>query len=298
MSFRAFCLGVVFATLGVSAGRAQLLPQSAPRPAASAAPASTWDMIMQTKRVRLCAAPGEPWYFKDLSNSDAPGAVRVGDTTWRGVGPDLAEAVAKAMNVKLEIVEVTWANAVAALQSNQCDFMFMLDPTPERALAIEFVPNPVLWYPIAGLTKPEFGKKTWAQLNDPSVRIGVVLGSSTDLTVSRLAPKATLSRFPGSSDMMAAWQSNRIDIAITAGPVVDLALGRLKGGTSMVPKPAVAVPGGIGVRQEQDRRWSSYLSTVAAYYYNTGTTQRFYDEFMTFRGVDPSNVMSVQRDQW
>jgi polar amino acid transport system substrate-binding protein len=279
-----------------------LLPLLAPglsTGAAASEPAtSTWEQILQSKTLRLCAASGEPWYFKDISGSDAPGAVKVGDVTWRGVGPNLAASVAKAMNVQLEIVEVTWGNAVAALQANQCDFMFVLDPTPERALAIEFVSAPLLWYPIAGLARPDFKLHEWAEVNDPKVRVGVVLGSSTDLTVTRLAPKATIMRYTGSGDMLAAWQSNRVDIAITAAPIVDLALGRLKGGMSVVLKPAVAVPGGTGVRQEQDRRWSSYLSTVSAYYYNTGTTQRFYDEFMTFRGLDPAKATSIQRENW
>ena len=262
------------------------------------APASTWDQIMQTKKLRLCAAPGEPWYFRDTTGSDAPGGVKIGDVTWRGVGPNLAASIAKALNVQLDIVEVTWGNAVAALQANQCDVMFVLDPTPERAIAVEFVSSPLLWYPIAALEKPEYGQRTWAQLDDPKAKIGVVLGSSTDLTVTRLAPKATILRFGGSGELLAAFQSNRVDLAISSGPVVDLALGKLKTAVSMVPKPSIPVPGGTGIRIEADRRWSSYLSTVSAYYYNTGTTQRYYSEFMAFRGLDPSRALPIQRENW
>jgi polar amino acid transport system substrate-binding protein len=232
---------------------------------------------MQTKKVRLCAALSEPWYFKDTSGSDAPGAVKSGDAVWRGVGPSLASAIAQGMNVQLEIVETTWGNAVPAIQANQCDFMFILDGTAERALALEFISGPVLWYPVAALAKPELAGKTWAELNDPKHRLGVALGSSTDQTITRLVPKATMMRYANTGEMLAAWQSNRIDAAFTAGPTVDLAIARLRSGINLIPKPALAVPAGTGIRQEQDRRWSNYLATVVAYFYNNDSTQRFYN---------------------
>ena len=71
--------------------------------------------------------------------------MRVGDVVWRGIGPRLGEAIARAMDVRLELVELTWGNAVAALQANQIDTMFILDPTPERALAVDFVQSPGLF---------------------------------------------------------------------------------------------------------------------------------------------------------
>jgi len=48
------------------------------------------------------------------------------------------------LRVELETVEVTWGTAVSALQANQIDIMFVLDATPERALAIDFPSQPLL----------------------------------------------------------------------------------------------------------------------------------------------------------
>jgi polar amino acid transport system substrate-binding protein len=253
---------------------------------------------MQTRRLRVGAALSEPWYFRDNSGSSAPGAVRAGDVVWRGIGPRLGEAIAKAMNVQLDLVELTWGNAVAALQANQIDTMFILDPTPERALAIDFVPNPVLWYPIAVLAKNDFAPATWAQFNDPSVRCGVALGTSTDQTLTRLSPRANIQRYPTTGELLAAWQSNRIEAAFTTAPTVDLAIARLRTGKNVLPRPIVAVPAGAGVRKEQDSRWANYLSTVVAYYYNSGITQGFYDEFMVFRGLEPGRFTAIQREAW
>ena len=55
------------------------------------------------------------------------------------------------MNVH-RMVEVTWGTAVAALQANQIDTMFILTRRP-NALAIDFVNNPILWYPVAALAR-------------------------------------------------------------------------------------------------------------------------------------------------
>ncbi len=240
----------------------------------------------------------EPWYYRDTSNSQAPGAVRVGDAVWRGIGSRLGEVIARAMNVQLDLAEVTWGTAVAALQANQIDTMFILDPTPERALAVDFVPVPVLWYPIAALVKNDFRPQSWSEINNPEVRAGVTLGSSTDQTLTRLAPRANTQRYQTTGELLAAWQSNRIEAAFTTAPTIDLAIARLRSGRNLIVRPVVAVPAGAAVRKEPDRRWYDYLTTVVAYYYNSGITQQFYDEFMAFRGLEPGKATSIQRENW
>lgn len=258
---------------------------------------STWDQIMQTKKLRLGAAPAEPWYFKDTSNSNAPGAVKSGDTVWRGVAPSLGKAIADAMGVQLEIVETTWGNAVAGLQANQYDVMFILDATPERALALDFV-GPLLWYPVALLVKPDVKGATWKELNNPKYKLGGTTGSTMTAALERHAPLATIVRFPQTGDLMAAFQAGRIDGAVTTAPTADITRERIKMGKTVVPKPVVAFPGGGGLRKEADHRWRDYLQTVITYYYHTGKTGQFYDEFITFRGLDPKTVIPIVREQW
>jgi polar amino acid transport system substrate-binding protein len=289
--------GQLLRSMGLAAaGLAMATPSR--QAAAQAAPTSTWDQIMTTKRLRVGAALTEPWYFRDTSNSSAPGAVRVGDVTWRGIGPALGQALARAMNVELQMVEVTWGTAVAALQANQFDTMFILDPTPERALAIDFVANPVLWYPLAALARAEVSGTTYAALNDPAIRHGVVLGTSTDQTITRLMPRAAITRYPTTGELIAAFQANRLDTAFMTGPAVDLTIARMRAGKNLVPRPIVAVPAGAGVRKETDRRWADYLSTVCSYFYNSGITQQAYEDYMAFRGLEPGRATPIQREAW
>src|ERR1700722_16009425 len=110
----------------VVAGSGLMLASNAAQ-AQTAAASSTWEQIQKTKKLRVGAALSEPWYYRDTDNSSAPGGVKVGDTLWRGIGPNLGKLFADAMGVELEMVETTWGTAVAGLQANQFDTMFILD---------------------------------------------------------------------------------------------------------------------------------------------------------------------------
>ena len=259
---------------------------------------STWDQVMETKTLRLGAAISEPWYFKDNSGIEDAGSIRVGNDVWRGVAPLLAKQIADAMGVKLEIVETTWANAVAGLQSNQFDLMFILDPTPQRALSVDFSPAPVLWYPLSLLVHDNAVGTSWADFDKPAIRVGVALGTSQDQYISRVIPSATITRFQDNGAVIAAFQANRIDAACLTAPTSDIARGRLKTGRTLLPKPINAVAAGAALRIEPDKRWREYLTTVISYYYNTGKTQEFYDQYMKFRGLDPALATPISRENW
>lgn len=284
----------------LAAAAASSLPLGAlyPTTADAQAPQSTWDRIQSTKVLRVGAALLEPWYFKDTTGSDAPGAIKIGDTVWRGIGPAIADETAKALGVKLELIETTWGNAVAGLQAGQFDTMFMLDATPQRALAVDFVPSPMLWYPMGLIASDKVDVKSWADLNDAKYRVGVALGTNSDQYLSEVAPKATISRFQNSGEIFAAFQSGRTDAGVISAIAADLARARLKAGKTIVPKPVVAIPGGIAVRKEADARWVNYLNTVAAYFYTTGKTQKFYEQFLAFRGINPGDAVPVERERW
>ena len=289
--------GILTGASAVAAGAGALLGA---RIAHAEAPAggSAWQQIQQTKKLRVGAALSEPWYYKDTENSSAAGGVKVGDTLWRGFGPNLGKLIADAMGVELAMVETTWGTAVAGLQANQFDTMFILDPTPVRALSVDFSPSPVLWYPVAGLAKNDINVKQWDELNNPKYRICVSLGSSTDQFASRVLPKATITRYANTGDQIAAFQSNRVDIALTTAQTSDLARAKLHTGKTIVLKPVAAVPAGAAVRAEPDHRWYDYLTTVVAYYYNVGTTQKVWEDYLAFRGLNPKEATPIAREYW
>jgi len=262
----------------------------------NSASTSTWDRIQQTKILRAGAALQEPWYFKESAPSDAPGAVKSGADIWRGVAPVIAAEIAKAMGVQLQIVETAWGNAAAGLQANQYDFMLCLDGNPTRALAIDFVPAPFLWYPMAVLLRPGLMITSWAEANDAKYRWGVTLGSSSDANLTRHAPKGQITRFQDVNAMYAAFQSNRVDGIFSLGPSLDLVRTKLGAGTLKVLTPRGALAAGVAIRQEPDQRFKSYLTTCINYYYSGGQTQAAYEEFLKFRNIDTATALPIIKE--
>ncbi len=253
---------------------------------------------MQTKVLRAGAALQEPWYFKETIASNAPGAVKSGNDTWRGVAPVIASEIAKALGVQLEIVETAWGNAAAGLQSGQFDVMLCLDGNPTRALALDFVPTPLLWYPMATLLKPAVSITTWKEANEQKYRWGVILGSSSDTNLTRKAPKAQITRFQNANEMYAAFQSGRLDGIFSLGPTLELVRSKVGAGKMQLLTPRGALAAGVAIRREADQRWKTYLTTAVSYYYNTGITQSAYEDFLEYRGIDPKSVTSIVRENW
>lgn len=279
-------VGVAGGMLGASTARAQEQVED------------TWDLVMRTKKLRLGAANTEPWYFKDVSGSSAPGAIESNGSVWRGVGPALGKQLADALGVSLEIVETTFGTATAALQANQFDFMLMLDGTPTRALAIDFLPIAVAWFPNVILTRDDVTATTWKEFDDPKFRIAVVLGSAQDQFVSSASPNATFSRLQGAPEALAAFQSGRVDGVCLVGPEADLARAKLQMGKVVVPKPAYPYPASAGFRYDANDRFKSFLTTSIAYMYYSGAVQQAFEQFLSFRGIDPHTATSIMRESW
>ncbi|WP_163602706.1 transporter substrate-binding domain-containing protein, partial [Klebsiella pneumoniae] len=77
---------------------------------------------------------------------------------------DLSKALAEELEVELEILETTWGNSVLDLQSNKLDIFFGLNPTPKRALVVDFS-VPVFSNAFSMVTKKGFAPRNWAELN-------------------------------------------------------------------------------------------------------------------------------------
>ncbi|MFC3678386.1 transporter substrate-binding domain-containing protein [Ferrovibrio xuzhouensis] len=262
--------------------------------AAHAQPAkSTWERIQETKVVRLAGTNSEFWAFKDTSGSDAPGAVKIGDTVWRGLGPVMASQIAEALGAKLEIVETTWGNAVPGLQAGQFDLIFGLDGTPPRAAAIDFVPQGLFWYGTALAAAPNVDVSSWEAINKQKLKVAVPAGTSMEFEIAKNAPNAELSKFQGFNDMIAAFQTGRVQALATSLTSATLISARLPGSQVKMPEPAALYPAGTGIRKETDPRWNNFLSTTLLYLVTHGQVQKAIGDVYRFRGVDLSKVQAV-----
>jgi polar amino acid transport system substrate-binding protein len=211
---------------------------------------TTWARINRTKVLRIGAVAGAaPYYHKDLASGE-----------WQGFMIDFAKSLAGSLNVKLDINETTWGNAVLDLQANKLDVFFGLNPTPQRALVVDFS-DPLFNNAFVLLARKDFNPKTWAELDDPNVKIAVDIGSSHDQMITKTCPKAQIIRLEKSADASLAVQSGRADaqvlVTVLALTVVSKnpAIGHV-----VLPTPVQATTTNLGFRKETDRAWVEYVN--------------------------------------
>ena len=254
---------------------------------------STWEVVTDTKKLRLGAAIAEPFAFKDLEGSDKPGGVKVGDTVWRGFSVVCAKELADALGAELQVVETTYGNAVVGLQSNKFDLIFALDGTVKRAVVVDFVPQPLFMYGTAILAHTGADIATWQAINDKKLKIGVPVGTTMESELTRRAPAAELTRFQNINEMIAAFQSGRVDAISASLTGMTLASGRMPNTIVAMPTPPALFPATAAIRQELDPRWRNFLTTSFGYLAYSGFVQKALDQAYAFRGVDITKVQPV-----
>ena len=269
------------------AGSAALLAGLVLSTSAGAQSASTWDAIQESGTLRVGATQAPPWYFKDPATGE-----------WSGLGISVGSAMAETMGVELEPVEVTWGTAISALQANQIDIMFVLDATPTRALAVDFPSAPLLYYALAVLADDDLSIENWTDLNNSDITLAVTQGTTMDVYVTERLTEATILRFPTNGESVAAFQSGRANAVSLFHPPLIAMRQKIGRGQIVLPKPIRQSTSSAALRRDADNRFRDWVSTAISYYYHTGQTQVWYEEFLTEFGVDPDTVPPIRREEW
>lgn len=234
-------------------------------------------------RVGVTQAP--PWFSKDP---------KTGQWT-SGLGIFMGKAMADKLGVKMETVEVSWGNSIAALQADKIDIMFTIDATPERRKAVDFPESPLLYYSLAVLARDGLDARSWAALDKAGVRIAVPQASSMDRFVSEHTPKADIQRFPDNAAAIAAFQSGRVDAVCLFHPPLLAARQRLGKGQIVVPTPAVSQASSAAVRQN-DPEFVKWVSQQLADFYKSGQTQKWYEQALADFGLDPKLAPPIMKE--
>ncbi|MBM3648447.1 MAG: transporter substrate-binding domain-containing protein [Alphaproteobacteria bacterium] len=250
-----------------------------------AARAGTMEEAKKRGAFRIGVTQAPPWFSKDP---------RTGEWT-SGLGISMGKAMADKLGVKMETVEVSWGTAIAALQADKIDIMFMLDATDERKQAVDFPQSPLLYYSLAVLARDDLPAATWAELDKPAVRIAVPQASSMDRFVSEFAPKADLQRFPDNAASIAAFQSGRVDAVCLFHPPLLAARQRLGKGKIVVPAPAKSQASSAAVRKG-DPQFVAWVDGQFADYYKNGQTQKWYEAALADFGLDPKLAPPVMKE--
>ena len=135
-----------------------------------------------------------------------------------GFDVELAGMVAKALGVKLELQQVTGANRIPFLLTDKVDIVIsVMGLTPERAKQIMFTS------PYADAKLAVFGPKS-ADVPSAdkigSLKVAAAKGTTQELALSAMAPKATIMRTEDDASAAAAYLSGQAELFATNSLII------------------------------------------------------------------------------
>jgi polar amino acid transport system substrate-binding protein len=181
------------------------------------------------------------------------GVVRIGGA--RLAPPEMAEMVAKALGVKLEMQQITGANRIPFLLTDKVDIVIsVMGLTPERAKQILFTA------PYANTFLAVYGAKSAnvtgvEQLG--SARVAAARGTTQELALSASNPKANIMRTEDDATAAAAYVSGQADL-IATNSIVAQALAKQNPNKEFDRKFTIRrSPAHMGVQMDQHNlvRW-------------------------------------------
>ena len=112
------------------------------------------------------------------------------------------------------------------------------------------------------------------------------------------APNAEILAFPNNPESVAAFQSGRATAASLFGPALTMLQSRIGRGKIVIPQPTRVAQSQVAIRRMPDKSFRDWVAQATSYYYATGEVTNWYEEFLAFRGIDPSAVPAIQREYW
>ena len=265
----------------VAAAATAVVAASVPARAQPKTSDSTWELIKKNGAVRMGVFEFPPYFVRNKQSGE-----------WEGAMVEMGKDIANELKTKYQPVEVGgFAESVLSLQAGKVDMKFALQATPIRATAIDFA-GPIYWIEWVTVNSKNFKGKDWADYNKEGVKVAVMTGTSDELLLRKMAPKATRVEFKMIADVALAVSSGRAD-AFTTTVLASMVMKQKNPelGDFMNPKPRVALPGYIGLRSEDDQRWQKFLNRWAEWNILLGHNERRMREALAKDGLEvPSTV--------
>jgi len=222
------------------------------------------ERIFTSKKVRVGAAEGPPWYHQDLATGK-----------WTGVAPEIAELLFGTIGVEVEYVPTEWSTAAAGLQADKFDVVGAFNATPLRALAADFTvpfyeePNGLL---ILGEETPQM--QNWASLNVPEFSFSATQGTSIQQAVENLIPNARGIWVVAYGNSVMDLESGRVDAIVgSQAAALDFIRTRNKG-KFVIPEPQVGVRVNFGVRKSAVKDLRDWLNVSLDFHEQSGAIEK------------------------
>lgn len=260
-------------------GVAAIRPASAQTAPAPGGP-SSMERILTAKKLRIAVvANQEPYFKKNLSTGE-----------WTGFCLAMARDIASEMGVGLETLESTWGNSVLDLQANKIDMAFGLNPTPKRALVVDF-PNAMFYNVSSLVARKGFTAKTWDELNQPNVKIAFDIGTSRETIVKRFAPKAQHVGYRTSPECVLSVATGRSDVFACS---VFLGLAARKQNSNLgdfiMPTPQVKTVTTAAIQFDRDGRFRQFINAWIDFNRGSGQVREWILASLGDMGIEQSDL--------
>ncbi len=208
-------------------------------------------------------------------------ANKAGDTV--GFDVDVAKEMAKAMGVKLEIVNTAWDGIIPALITKKFDIIMSgMTLTQERNMKINFADPYIIVGQTILLNKKHAGVvKSYKDLNDPKYTVASKLGTTGEQAVKRLIPKANYKSFEVESEAALEVLTGKADATIYDLPfcAVFMAQRGEEAGIIFLDEPFTFEPLAWAIRKG-DPDFTNWLNNFLAQLKNDGRYERIYNKWI------------------
>jgi polar amino acid transport system substrate-binding protein len=221
----------------------------------------------------LCALPSAA-HADALDNIAKSGTVRIGVfedyPPFGSIGPDMkpmgydidvANLIGKALNAKVELVQVTGDNRMAYLADRKADMLLSVGQTPEREKVIDFS-QPYAPYYLAVFGPKALPVKSAADLAGKS--ISVARGTLEDLSVTKIAPPtANIKRFDDPNGAISAFLSGQVQLMVVGNDVGATILARHPANDPEQKFSLFSSPDHVGLNKNEPRLKQKVDETIA-----------------------------------
>ncbi|MBZ4644184.1 MAG: polar amino acid transport system substrate-binding protein [Deferribacteres bacterium] len=197
-----------------------------------------------------------------------------------GFDVDIAKQMAKAMGVKLKLVNTAWDGIIPALITEKFDIIMSgMTITPQRNLQVNFAePNIVVGQTI--LIKKELASKvkSYRDLNDEKYTIATKLGVTADFATKKYIPKAKKNLFETESDAFQDFINGKADAFIYDLPLCAFYYADYKDKLVFLDEPFTYEPLAWAVRKG-DPDFLNWLNNFLRQIKNDGTYDKIYEKW-------------------
>ncbi|MEH6606112.1 MAG: transporter substrate-binding domain-containing protein [Pseudomonadales bacterium] len=214
------------------------------------------DRVIENGVLKVAMSADQP-PFNTLNRSKAP----------MGYDVDLANAMAAAMQVKLEIVQLPFGDLMSALQSGKADMIMSgMEITPERTKQANFIgPYTLSGKSMLSTNAVMSTVTSGADFNNAKMRLLALEGSTSATFVTRNLPEASLKTIANYEEGIQLLISGEAEAMVADMPVCKLSILRNPdAGLATLAQPMSIAPVGIAIAsgdQQFENLVSNYLRT-------------------------------------